>query len=136
MTTSGLTPPDPEKARKQRAYPALARLTERHATDADRLRWEGDQRPMAPLDAVRRTADLAAGSAEPDTGHPGVDREDLLAALTLLPLARAEFDRLEQGLLDMAKGRGMTWQEIAFGLGLGSAQAARQRHERLARRTD
>nr|BFE81479.1 hypothetical protein GCM10020093_040800 [Planobispora longispora] len=25
----------------------------------------------------------------------------------------------------------MTWQEIAFGLGLGSPQAARQRYERL-----
>jgi hypothetical protein len=25
----------------------------------------------------------------------------------------------------------MTWQELAFGLGLGSAQAARQRYERL-----
>lgn len=32
--------------------------------------------------------------------------------------------------------RGMTWQEIAFGLGLGTAQAARQRCERLADRTD
>jgi hypothetical protein len=29
----------------------------------------------------------------------------------------------------------MTWQEIAFGLGLGTAQAARQRYERLADRT-
>ena len=29
----------------------------------------------------------------------------------------------------------MTWQELAFWLGLGSAQAARQRYERLARRT-
>jgi hypothetical protein len=29
----------------------------------------------------------------------------------------------------------MTWQELAFGLGLGSAQAARQRYERLHLRT-
>lgn len=29
----------------------------------------------------------------------------------------------------------MTWQELAFALGLGSAQAARQRYERLAHRT-
>ena len=28
----------------------------------------------------------------------------------------------------------MTWQEIAFGLGLGTPQAARQRYERLASR--
>ena len=31
----------------------------------------------------------------------------------------------------IARGQGMTWQELAFGLGLGSAQAARQRYERL-----
>ncbi|CAL9343070.1 hypothetical protein SUDANB121_00321 [Nocardiopsis dassonvillei] len=135
MTAPGLTPPDPEQDRKKRAYPALARLTQRHATGQDRTRWEADTRPMAPLDALRRTADLAAGGIEPDTGEPDVDHEDLLAALTLLPLARAEFDRLELSLLHMAKGRGMTWQEIAFGLGLGSAQAARQRHDRLADRT-
>jgi hypothetical protein len=26
----------------------------------------------------------------------------------------------------IARGQGMTWQELAFGLGLGSAQAARR----------
>ena len=43
---------------------------------------------------------------------------------------------MEVGLLTMAKGRGMTWQELAYGLGLGTAQAARQRHERLRSRTE
>ena len=50
--------------------------------------------------------------------------------------ARAEMEELETGLLQMARGRGMTWPEIAFGLGLASPQAARQRYERLAERTD
>lgn len=63
-----------------------------------------------------------------------MDRDDLTAALTLVPWARAEFDQLEAGLLQMPKGRGMTWQEIAFGL--GPAQAARPRHDRLHQRTD
>lgn len=45
-------------------------------------------------------------------------------------------DELEVGLLDMARGRGMTWPEIAFGLGLQTPQAARQRYERLASRTE
>ena len=45
------------------------------------------------------------------------------------------FDALEAGLLQVARGRGMTWQAIAFGLGLGGAQAARQRYERLTVRT-
>jgi hypothetical protein len=48
---------------------------------------------------------------------------------------RAELDELEAGLLEMARGRGQTWPEIAFGLGLGTPQAARQRYERLASRT-
>ena len=39
-------------------------------------------------------------------------------------------------MLRIARERGMTWQQIAFGLGLGSAQAARQRYERLVERVD
>ncbi|MEU3141497.1 DNA-binding protein [Nocardiopsis alba] len=128
------TRPDPEQARRARAYKALFRITERHATGTDRARWEERRMPMAPHDAVRRIADLAAGSALPDEGAPAVDQADLTAALTLVPLARAEFDQMESGLLTMARGREMTWQEIAFGLGLGTAQAARQRHERLQAR--
>jgi len=60
-----------------------------------------------------------------------VDAADLTAALTLMPMVRAELDQLEASLLMIARGQGMTWQELAFGLGLGSAQAARQRYERL-----
>jgi hypothetical protein len=63
------------------------------------------------------------------------DAADLTAALTLIPRVRAETDQLEASLLLIARGRGMTWQELAFGLGLGSAQAARQRYERLTRRS-
>ncbi|WP_435108900.1 DNA-binding protein [Nocardiopsis synnemataformans] len=128
------TPPDPQSVRRLRTHEALLRITERHATGEHRTRWDELRMPMAPLDALRRVADLAAGSAQPDPGTPAVDQDDLTAALTLVPWARAEFDQLEAGLLQMSKGRGMTWQEIAFGLGLGSAQAARQRHERLLQR--
>ncbi len=45
-------------------------------------------------------------------------------------------EQLEALFLGIARERGgMTWQDIAFGLGLGSTQAARQRYERLVRRT-
>ncbi|WP_047867431.1 hypothetical protein [Nocardiopsis sp. RV163] len=131
---SAFTRPDPRSARRMRTHEALLRITERHATGEHRTRWDEARMPMAPLDALRRVADLAAGGAPPEPGAPAVDQDDLTAALTLVPWARAEFDQLEAGLLQMAKGRGMTWQEIAFGLGLGSAQAARQRHERLLQR--
>lgn len=63
-----------------------------------------------------------------------MDHADITAALTLVPLVRGEMDELEAGLLRMARGRGMTWQEIASGLGLGTPQAARQRYARLAAR--
>jgi hypothetical protein len=57
-------------------------------------------------------------------------------ALTLMPLVRAELDELELSLLTMARGRGMSWSQVAFGLGLGSAQAAQQRFDRLDRRAE
>ncbi|GAA1111442.1 hypothetical protein GCM10009642_57250 [Nocardiopsis metallicus] len=135
QTHNPFTRPDPEKARRQRAHEALFRITERHATGQARTRWAERRMPMPPHEAIARVCDLAAGSALPDEGAPDVDQGDLTAALTLVPWARAEFDQMEAGLLTMAKGRGMTWQELAFGLGLGTAQAARQRHERLVKRT-
>jgi hypothetical protein len=90
---------------------------------------------IGPLEAVRVLVSLAAGSAVPEDGEEAVDTADLTAALTLMPSARAELDQLEASLLAIARGQGMTWQELAFGLGLGSAQAAQQRYERLVLRT-
>ncbi|EFL37520.1 LOW QUALITY PROTEIN: conserved hypothetical protein, partial [Streptomyces griseoflavus Tu4000] len=91
---------------------------------------------IGPHEAVRLVAFLLSGAALPQDGEPEVDRADITAALSLVPRARAEMDELEAGLLQMARGRGMTWPEIAFGLGLRSPQAARQRYERLADRTE
>jgi hypothetical protein len=90
---------------------------------------------IGPGEAVRVLVSLAAGSAVVEDGEDAVDRADLTAALTLVPSARAEMDQLEASLLIIARAEGMTWQELAFGLGLGSAQAARQRYERLVLRT-
>ncbi|WP_017607698.1 hypothetical protein [Nocardiopsis xinjiangensis] len=106
------TPPTPTERHR-----ALIRLTERHATGPAHTRWSEAGLPLTPYGAVRRVGDLAD-------------------ALTLLPHARAEFDQRELGLLTMAKGRGMTWQRMGQHLGLGSAQAARQRHPRLTERLD
>jgi hypothetical protein len=46
--------------------------------------------------------------------------------------ARARLDERELDLIDRARRRGATWAEIARALGLGSRQAAEQRHRRLA----
>lgn len=129
------TPPDAPKARSERENAALFRLHQRHAGTTARR----DRARLAALigseEAVRLLVGLAAGSYLADGDEEPVDTADLTAALTLIPRVRAEIDQLEASLLLIARGQGMTWQELAFGLGLGSAQAARQRYERLTRRS-
>ncbi|SCG69614.1 DNA-binding protein [Micromonospora humi] len=127
--------PDAAQARAHRNYAALLRIAERHAgTNSRRRRYAHPDVPEA-YEAATLVMALAGGAAELDAGEEPVDQADLMAALTLIPHVRAEVDVLEAGLLQVARGRGMTWQAIAFGLGLGSAQAARQRFERLTVRT-
>jgi hypothetical protein len=120
------TPPDAPKARAERENAALFRIHQRHADTTARR----DRARLAVLvgseEAVRLLVGLAAGSYLADEDEEPVDAADLTAA---------EIDQLEASLLLIARGQGMTWQELAFGLGLGSAQAARQRYERLTRRS-
>ncbi|GII56142.1 hypothetical protein Pth03_45310 [Planotetraspora thailandica] len=134
MPEDPFIPPNPDEVRAHRVYASLARIAERHAATRDQRDRQVHPHVLGAHEAVRLVSFLAAGSAQHDDGEPEVDRADLTAALTLIPLARAEMDQLENSLLLMARGRGLTWQEIAFGLGLGTAQAARQRYERLAGR--
>ncbi|MEV4556983.1 DNA-binding protein [Kitasatospora sp. NPDC049285] len=133
--TDPFAPPQAEEARAQRVYASLFRIAGRHGATEQQRRRQVNQAMVGPHEAVRLVAFLLSGAALAEDGEPEVDRADVTAALTLLPLVRAELDELEAGLLKMARGRGMTWQEIAFGLGLGTPQAARQRHERLTDRT-
>ncbi|MFF1380121.1 DNA-binding protein [Streptomyces sp. NPDC058308] len=129
------TPPHPDEARSHRVYASLMRVAERHAADDEQRRRQVHPTVLGPHEAVRLVAFLLSGAAKAVEGEPEVDQADITAALTLLPMARGEMDELETGLLQMARGRGMTWPEIAFGLGLGTPQAARQRYERLVART-
>lgn len=130
------TPPSSGAARARRVHASLFRIAERHAATDVQRRRQIHPGVLGPHEAVRLVAFLLSGAALPEDGEPEVDRADITAALSLVPRARAEMDELEVGLLEMARGRGMTWPEIAFGLGLRSPQAARQRYERLAGRTD
>ncbi|GAA4206459.1 hypothetical protein GCM10022220_20240 [Actinocatenispora rupis] len=128
-------PPQAGAARAERVATALFRIAERHAaTDTHRHR-QVHPHVLAPHEAVRLVTYLLSGAAEAYEDEPAVDRSDVLAALTLVPRAREELEEVEAGLIEMARGRGMTWQDIAFGLGLGTPQAARQRHDRLTART-
>ena len=133
--TETWTPPDPPKARVEREHTAVFRIHQRHADTPARRARPGNTPMVGPSEAVRLLVSLAAGSAVVEDGEDGVDAADLTAALTLMPRVRAEVDELEASLLIIARAQGMTWQGLAFWLGLGSAQAARQRYERLARRT-
>lgn len=123
--------PDSGAQRAERSYHALTHLTERHAGDAARRARQIHPGMPAPHEVVRLVAGLAGGSITPEAGEPAVDHDDLVAALTLLPGLRADLDSTELLLLTIARRNGMTWQDIAFSLGLNTAQAARQRHERL-----
>ncbi|WP_246060167.1 DNA-binding protein [Herbidospora galbida] len=115
-------------------YASLTHIADRHATTETQRARQVHPTVLGPHEAVRLVTMLAAGTAAPDPGEPEVDASDLTAALTLMPLVRGEMDQLEASLLLIARGRGLTWQEIANALGLGSPQAAKQRYERLAGR--
>ncbi|MFC9115957.1 MULTISPECIES: DNA-binding protein [Streptomyces] len=130
------TPQQPEQARAHRVHASLFRIAERHAATDEQRHRQIHPSVLGPHEAVRLVSFLLSGAALLDDGEPEVDQADITAALSLVPLMRGEMDELETGLLQMARGRGMTWQEIAFGLGLGTPQAARQRYERLASRSE
>ncbi|MBB2910304.1 hypothetical protein FHS43_001567 [Streptosporangium becharense] len=130
------TRPDPAAQRAGRTYAALMRLADRHADTPGRRARQVHPSIPSPHEVVRLVAVMAGGSVPAEAGEPEIDTTDLIAALTLLPQARAELDATELGLLKIARGRGMTWQDIAFSLGLSTPQAARQRCERLEARSD
>lgn len=135
MSDDQFTPPNPSRERAHREYAGLFRIAERHGTTPEQRARQSHPEMLDPLGAIRIVAALAGGAHTPDPAEPEIDDADVTAALGLIPKARAEMDQLEALLLGIARQRGMTWQEIAFGLGLGSTQAARQRYDRLIKRT-
>ena len=88
--------------------------------------WQRKHQPVSDGELVRLAAWKAAG--------PQVDPRLLSAGLGLLGAARAELDQVEAALLFAARAGGMTFQEIAAALGLGSGQAAQQRMSRVLNR--
>jgi hypothetical protein len=115
---------DQVQAERQRA--AREQLLASGAKDLPARPW----RPAPiPLSAVDLTQFAAWRSA--DLSH-----DDLLAALALLPAARAEVEEVESGLLFLARSEGLTWAEMADAMGFSSPQACQQRFNRLAARMD
>ncbi len=103
----------------------------RGGNELPRLPWLAGSQPHDAVTLIRQ----ALWRANTDR-HALELPEDLLAALALLAAARSELDQLEAGLLFVARAEGLTWSRIAEALGVQTAQAAQQRHDRVVARLD
>lgn len=114
----------PEQTHAHHERDAQDRLLARGADELPPRPWRPDPAPPTAVDltqfALWRAADL--------------DPDDLLAALALLPAAKAEVDGLETGLLFTARSAGLTWAQIADATGFHSPQACQQYYTRLSAR--
>lgn len=120
---------DGDRHAAERLERARSRLLADVTTELSDRPWLSGSMPATDSDLVR-FAGWRARLAD-------VDREIVLAGVSLLEAARAELEQLEAALLFAARGAGVTWADIAEALGLGSAQAAQQRFDRVwARTTD
>jgi hypothetical protein len=99
---------------------ARDRLMARGARELPRLPWLAARQPHDATTLIRHAL-----------WRVDADSDDLCAALALLAAARSEVDQLEAGLLFAARAEGLTWAQIAEALGLRTAQAAQQRHDRV-----
>jgi len=117
---------DPDQGQAAREADARTQLLAAGASALPRAPWLHGSQPPSAVDLIR-FAVWRAG-----TGDPG--EEELLAALALLPAARAEVDQAEAALLFTARAHGLSWPRISRAMGLGSAQAAQQRFGRVTGR--
>ncbi len=117
---------DADHAEAAREADARGRLLAAGASSLPRAPWLHARQPPPAVDLIR----FAVWRAQ--SGDIG--EEDLLAALTLLPAARAEVDQVEAALLFTARAHGLSWPQISRAMGLGSPQAAQQRFDRVTGR--
>lgn len=115
---------DQQQADRQRE--AREQLLEKGAKDLPSRPWRPAPIPLSAVDLTQFAAWRAAELSD----------DDLLAALALLPAARAEVDEVEAGLLFMARSSGLTWADMADAMGFSSPQACQQRFNRLAARQE
>lgn len=119
-----MTQADQERAAREAE--SRKRLLDAAGDAIPRAPWLHDAQPPAALDLIQ----FAAWRADISR----LSGADLLAALTLLPAARAEVDQLETALFFTARAQGISWARISRAMGLRSPQAAQQRFGRVAGR--
>jgi hypothetical protein len=107
---------------------ARSRLLGAGGADLPRPPWLHRSQPPSAVDLVHLVLWRARRGAADDA--------DLLAALRLLPAARAELDQLEAALLFTARSAGLSWRRVSEAMGLASPQAAQQRFDRVTGRVD
>jgi hypothetical protein len=125
-----------DQARAAREADARRQLSGAGAASLPRAPWLPPGQPPSAADLVRfavwRCADIDADA--------GIDADAVadvvLAGLSLLAAARAEVDQVEAALLFAARAGGLSWPRISQAMGLGSAQAAQQRFDRVSGRVE
>ncbi|MEV7801357.1 DNA-binding protein [Microbispora sp. NPDC088329] len=110
----------------QREQDARARLLDLGADELDARPWRPSPAPPSAVDLVQFAV----------WRNAGLDPEDILSALALLPAARAEVEGLESALLFIARSAGLTWAQMAHAMGFNSPQACQQHYMRLTARQD
>jgi len=120
--------PESDQEQAAREHRAQHHLLDAGASSLPRAPWLHRSQPLPAVDLVR----FAVWRAQ--SGQ--VTEEDVEAALALLPAARAELAHVETALLFTARTQGMSWGRIGRWMGLGSAQAAQQRFDRLTSRIE
>jgi hypothetical protein len=124
LTTDGSGVQSNDQQQAQQESQARRELLDLGADELERQPWRPPPVPPSAVDLIQFFL------------WKGADQEAALAALKLLPAARAEIDQLETGLLFAARGLGLTWAQMAEALGLNSPQACQQRLDRLVARGD
>ena len=129
---AGMAEHDADQDRAAREAAARQRLLGAGAAALPRMPWCAQQQPPGAAELIQ----FALWHSQPGPGGSvGGGADDLLAALTLLPAARAEVDQTEAALLFTARSHGLSWSQISQAMGLGSPQAAQQRFGRVTGRT-
>src|SRR5919106_3667754 len=127
MIDAGRVPyPDADQERAAREHDARKRLLHAGAASLPRAPWLHPAQPPSAIQLVH----FAVWRGRTGT----ITDDEVEAALTLLSAARAEMEQLETAMLFTARTQGLSWGRIARSMGLGSAQAALQRFDRLAGR--
>jgi hypothetical protein len=112
---------------------ALNRLSERYPR-LDKTSFSRVVSAIASSPKVEAWRDIAVTFAGLDVTAevlPLASKDDALDALEILAVLRRMMDADERLLIDLARGQGATWPEVAKALTIGSPQGANQRRKRL-----